>query len=249
MDKLVAADVDVVMVAGDLIYGGRPVDDQSPLETQPTVLEMLRSLVKIAPVYTSLGNHEKFLDSTDQGLISATGAVVLDNEFRIIEVRGTHVIVGGLTSAYVSEYRMWKPQNGKERYPDLPRELHLEHKPEQGWLSDFAAVDGYHVLLSHHPEYFPMITRAVGGVGDGAVVDVELVLSGHAHGGQWNYYSFKDRRWKGVFAPGQGLWPRYTSGVYERDGSRLVVSRGMSNTAGVPRLFNPTEVVIVEPEE
>ena len=66
----------------------------------------------------------------------------------------------------------------------------------------------------------------------------ELVLSGHAHGGQWQFFGH------GVWAPGQGWWPRYTKGVYV---GRLVVSAGLSNTTWVPRICNPTEVVYIEP--
>ena len=86
--------------------------------------------------------------------------------------------------------------------------------------------------MCHHPEYYewyPIIKSA------------DLVLSGHAHGGQWRFFG------RGVYAPGQGLWPKYTKGVYD---GRLVVSAGCSNsTTPVPRLFNPSEVVFVSLDE
>ena len=65
---------------------------------------------------------------------------------------------------------------------------------------------------------------------------IDLTLSGHAHGGQIRLLG------QGLFAPGQGVLPRYTSGVYE---GRLIVSRGLANTTFVPRLFNPTEMVYI----
>jgi predicted MPP superfamily phosphohydrolase len=112
----------------------------------------------------------------------------------------------------------------------------MKHKqpalPDTTWLTAFSATPGYHILLCHHPEYFPRIPESI-----------ELVLSGHAHGGQWRLYNPFKRQWIGVFAPGQGLWPRWTKGVYE---GRLVVSAGLSNTVSVPRLFNPTEIVYIE---
>ncbi len=101
----------------------------------------------------------------------------------------------------------------------------MQHKPETDWLSSFAAVDGFHILLSHHPEYYPPVPG-----------NVEVVLSGHAHGGQWRIFGH------GVWSPGQGFWPKWTKGVY----GRMVVSAGLSNTARIPRFFNPTEVVYVE---
>ena len=81
-------------------------------------------------------------------------------------------------------------------------------------------------------EYFPLIPDSV-----------NLVLRGHIHNAQIAYYSFRRHRWQGLWAPGQGWLPKYTKGVYE---GRLVVSAGLSNTARVPRICNPTEVVYLE---
>ena len=83
----------------------------------------------------------------------------------------------------------------------------------------------YIILLSHHPEYFQRLPKGI-----------HLVLSGHAHGGQWRLFG------RGLYAPNQGWLPRYTKGIYEK---RMIVSAGLTNTAHVPRLFNPTEVIYV----
>jgi predicted MPP superfamily phosphohydrolase len=93
-------------------------------------------------------------------------------------------------------------------------------------MEDFAVAPGYHILLSHEPHCFSLVPSSI-----------DLMLSGHAHGGQWRLFG------RGVFAPGQGWFPRYSKGVYE---GRLVVSAGLSNTTWVPRLFNPTEVVYIK---
>ena len=88
---------------------------------------------------------------------------------------------------------------------------------------------GYHLLLCHHPEYFDRYLRDY---------PIDLTVSGHAHGGQWRVFG------RGVYAPDQGLFPKYTSGLHE---DRLVISRGVANTVPfAPRLFNPCEVVTVE---
>lgn len=157
----------------------------------------------------AFGNHEQSLSSRELREIKRTGVVFLDNSWR--EMDG--LIIGGLTSAYVTDRR-----KGREK-----------REPETKWLEKFAAVPGYHILLSHHPEYYPLIPD-----------DVDLCLCGHAHGGQIRLFNH------GLFAPGQGWLPKYTKGVYD---VRMVVSAGLSNTAGVPRLFNPTEIVYVEGAE
>ena len=101
--------------------------------------------------------------------------------------------------------------------------------PDLTWLEDFTQTPGYKVLLCHHPEYFDRYLRPY---------DIDLIVSGHAHGGQWRIFG------RGVYAPDQFLFPKYTSGVHE---GRLVISRGVANTVSpIPRFFNRCEVVMVE---
>lgn len=99
-------------------------------------------------------------------------------------------------------------------------------KLDEGFLERFSSVAQYKVLLCHHPEYYPQLQS----------YPIEQILSGHCHGGQIRICG------RGIFAPGQGLFPKYHHGVYD---GRLVVSAGCSNTASIPRLGNETEVVIV----
>lgn len=226
----------LICLVGDFIYGIWPEGNTSPLETQTNVLPFFRACASIAPSFLSLGNHEQMLDEKDLSTIAATGVTVLDNSYQTITVDGQKIVIGGLTSAYMTDYR--KAVEGIRSIDDrYPRKESIEglkgvleasgHVPETSWLEDFAVTPGYHLLLSHHPEYFPLVPDKV-----------DLMLSGHAHGGQWRIFG------RGVFAPGQGLWPRWTRGMYEE--KRLVVSAGLSNTASVPRLFNSTESVFLE---
>ena len=229
----------IICVTGDLIYGSAPEDDVSPLVAQPNALALLRACASIAPTYVSLGNHEWMLDEEDLGSMRDTGAVVLDNDW----VARDGLVIGGLTSGYVMRQRrrlddMTDEERSKRRYLDrggiasmlkTPAELLLERVPDDDWLMSFATTPGYHILLSHHPEYRRLVPK-----------EVELMLSGHAHGGQWRFFGH------GAYAPGQGVWPKLTKGVYD---GRLVVSAGLSNTAPVPRFFNPVEVVYVRGQE
>ena len=70
----------------------------------------------------------------------------------------------------------------------------------------------------------------------------DLVLSGHAHGGQWRIPFTK----VGIYAPGQGLFPKYTAGVYREHGTVMLVSRGLGNSQFPLRLFNPPQIVVAE---
>ena len=71
---------------------------------------------------------------------------------------------------------------------------------------------------------------------------MDLVFSGHAHGGQFRL-PFLGR---GLVAPGQGLFPRYTEGVHERNGTTMIISRGLGNSVIPVRLFNQPEIVCVK---
>lgn len=94
-------------------------------------------------------------------------------------------------------------------------------------ITDF---DGYKVLLSHHPE----IMRSYADAG------FDLVLSGHAHGGQVRLPLVG-----GLYTPGQGWFPKYDSGLYYERGTQMIVSRGIGNSGFPLRFNNPPEVILV----
>lgn len=101
-------------------------------------------------------------------------------------------------------------------------------EPDRKVLEELSAMPGFRLLLCHHPEYFaPHVAQ----------FDIDLTVAGHAHGGQVQVLGH------GLYAPNQGFFPRLTNGFYE--GNRLLVSRGMTNSAGVPRIANPCELVML----
>lgn len=87
------------------------------------------------------------------------------------------------------------------------------------------------VVLAHEPQYF---ARYAG-------TGVDLVLSGHAHGGQ-----FRLPFVGGIVAPDQGFLPEYTAGEYYMNGTEMIVSRGLGNSVIPVRLFNYPEIVCVD---
>lgn len=216
---------EVITIAGDLVF-----------EDNPGIKEyaLLRGCAGIAPTYVSLGNHEWLLTAEDLEKIGASGVILLHD--RWARYRGT--VIGGLSSAFYTAYqevRAAHPEAGD--YPISIRELHrYPICPVLDWLDDFEQQDGYRILLCHHPEYYPKYLKGR---------PIDLILSGHAHGGQWRFRLPFSREAFGVLAPGQGLFPRLTSGV--KDG-RLVISRGLSNPVRIPRINNEPEIVYIRPE-
>lgn len=91
--------------------------------------------------------------------------------------------------------------------------------------------DLFTILLSHRPEYFNLY----------AACGFDLVFSGHAHGGQFRI-PFTHQ---GLFAPGQGCFPKYTEGMHTQDKTTLIISRGLGASSFPLRLFNRPELVVV----
>ena len=189
-----------------------PGDILHRADTNDYGLEFLREVTKLFPVFMSLGNHEVKHGGDLKSEIISTGVTLLDGKFTEFE----DILIGGLDTGY-------KPSLKQSRWRMPPR-------PDVEALDDFFKSEKPKILLSHHPEYFDkyLFTK-----------NCNLILSGHAHGGQWRIFG------RGIFAPGQGLFPKYTSGLYH---GRLLVGRGLSNKTRVPRIFNRKELIVIDLE-
>ncbi len=97
---------------------------------------------------------------------------------------------------------------------------------DEEWLERFSKKEGFKILLCHHPEYYDKMIKDSG---------IDLILSGHNHGGQIRVFG------KGLLSS-SGLFPKYDRGVFD---NRLVVSTGCANTTAIPRFKNPRELVII----
>lgn len=217
---------ELICVPGDFFFGFLAQGGVKVRESG--MLPFFSACAALAPCYVSLGNHEWMISEEDMALIREAGGILLHDAYAVREAAGTRLVIGGLSSSMVNAYRHllragFSPEaafhRAHARSPHTP--------PELDWLNAYCAEPGYHILLCHHPEYYPRYLRGR---------RVELILSGHAHGGQIRLFG------RGLYAPGQGLFPRLTSGVTD---GRLVVSRGLANRERVPRLWNPTELVYI----
>ena len=215
LDGIRREKIDIILVGGDVIHDKNHIEEG---------LSFLRAAAAIAPTFCSLGNHELKVVERVRDRMIATGAVLLDDDF----VTFGGLVIGGLTSGFA---------NAKQgRLKKTP-------KPNMDWLPRFCETEGVHILLSHHPEYYPRYLQDL---------PIELILSGHAHGGQWRVFG------QGLFAPGQGFLPRFTAGAYRKhrrekktlmlspDHPLLIVSRGLANRSAVPRMNNPLEWHVLE---
>ena len=218
----------LICVAGDFLYGSLPESGRRLRGSG--MLPFFLACAELAPCFVSLGNHEWLLRPEELALLGQTGATVLDDAFVRRRIGGAELVIGGLSSARCVACRSLCAAGltMEEATAQTPSRA-LTTPPRLAWLDGFCAAPGYRILLCHHPEYYPRYLRGR---------DIDLILSGHAHGGQIRLLG------QGLFAPGQGVLPRLTAGV--KDG-RLVISRGLANFQRVPRLFNPTELVYLLP--
>lgn len=115
------------------------------------------------------------------------------------------------------------------------RKYEVDYTPEE--VNEMWHTNQYRILLSHRPHWIHLYKRTL----------CDLVISGHAHGGQVCFPGTK----KGLGAPQQGLFPEYTNGVHSLGDCQLLIGRGLvKNYHGIPRLFNNPEVVVfyIHPE-
>lgn len=219
LDKIAAQEPDLICMVGDLFNSDA---DEAEVDR---VCGMIRDAVSIAPVYFSLGNQE-FDYAQDRGdylvqRVKETGAVVLDNEYLDLNINGTEICLGGYMGYYKNPHMMVSD----------PAQQHLESV----FIWEFEQSDRYKILLNH------IVTQWV----DWGAIDrnpVDLVLSGHYHGGVVRN-PFTDQ---GLFAPYIGWFPPYTKGLFAGKTATCVLTTGMAGSYGIPRFFNPPEICVVD---
>ena len=104
---------------------------------------------------------------------------------------------------------------------------------ELSQLEEIDKDNSFTILLAHRPEEISSYLRGA----------YDLILSGHAHGGQWRIPGILN----GLYAPNQGLFPAYAGGQYTFDETVFLVSRGLAReSTRIPRIFNRPEVVVAD---
>ncbi len=220
IDALKSIKPDIIAIPGDLTTrldlaeGEVAVNEGGKTVSHENAFKLLRESAKLAPTYYSLGNHELCGHFYKRNF----GNRILNENLMKIKSSGAVL----LDDRYI--------RAGDIVIGGLTSGMTNESLvPHTGWLEGVAATDGFKLLLCHHPEYYSKYLEKY---------KFDLILSGHAHGGQVRIFG------RGLYAPGQGILPKYTAGVH--DGG-LVIGTGLCNTGGIiPRLFNPREIVTVE---
>ncbi len=176
----------------------------------------IEDIINIAPVYYTTGNHEYRFPLTyekfEKYMITA-GVNILRDKTSEIEINGEYITIAGVDDPVFS---------GIDNFEDT--EFFVKK------LLNIIPDDGFTVLLSHRPDVFETYCRT----------GAELVLSGHAHGGQFRLHLLG-----GVLSPDQGFFPTYEEGLHKSGNTTLIISRGLGNSSFPLRVNNPPELVVV----
>lgn len=188
-------------------------DDRNPPE--PTIA-LLDGLSRHVPMYYVPGNHEYRTGQIGKifKLFERYGVTILRDRWMHTAIAQIPVVLAGADDCEKRYYwhEDYRRENTLTAFRDLPTEP-------------------YTILLTHRPEEIEQFTP----------FGFDLVLNGHAHGGQVRLPPIAD----GLYAPGQGVFPRYTNGLYQHGQTIQVVSRGLSRYWYLPRICNPPEIVML----
>ena len=243
-DAIDKADPDIIICSGDMLtarweytfeghfeYG--PDSEKVFISGNEPYEKMIRLLTRLArkyPVYYGNGNHEsrlyrrkeKFGDSYEnlQAALKEAGVISLVDSHVDIDVKGNPVTVYGLDI--------------ERPYYKRVEKVVMEPGYITGKLGDPSdSGDSIKLLIAHNPDYFDAYMKW----------GADLAFAGHLHGGVMRLPGIG-----GVISPQFHLFPKYSGGMYYRDGRALMVSKGIGTHSVNIRIFNRAEVVIVHVE-
>lgn len=216
VQKIKEQNPDLILMDGDMLNRGS--------EDASVPLELITALADTAPIYYAMGNHEfGYIGNGHPELtreLESAGAAVLEERYVDLEVNGVSIRLGGM-------YDYAFGTNGDNEASAAPVYI-------REFLEDYQNTDRLKIMLSHRPDSFIF--------GDASEVwDVDLVISGHNHGGQVVIPFIG-----GLYGGDQGWFPEYIHGLYEKGRIQMFVTSGLgSDEQKLPRFNNLPEIAVL----
>lgn len=219
LNKVKRLQPDIIVFTGDL------VDGRTKLEEPCT--QLMEGLVAIAPTYYIYGNHEAVLlyDVEKQDFFSKLtkiGVIMMNN--KAITIKNVHN--DSINLVGIPDPIAFTLPNKIFKYPEEDRtEILLEET-----MKTIVNKQVYTILLCHRPEYIVTYSQ----------FPIDLALCGHTHGGQIRLPFIG-----GLFATGQGFFPKYDSGLFKMNHLTLLINRGLGGNSFPYRVFNNPEISLI----
>lgn len=228
-----------------ILLGGDIFDDEISYKNSKI---FIRYISKKYKCYYVTGNHEFWSNDCNNIIdyLKSEGVSVLQGDYQTIRINEDYINICGVDDPDVRKYEDFND----DMFSQLER---LEKVSDNNY---------YTILLAHRPEYVKTYLS----------YGFDMILCGHAHGGQWRFPPFIN----GLYAPGQGIFPKYAGGEYTfqfmddsyddynimndfdmnkllenetntTSTSKMIVSRGLAReSTRIPRIFNRPELVIID---
>ncbi|WP_022759863.1 metallophosphoesterase [Butyrivibrio sp. WCD2001] len=210
---------DVILLAGDMLTAYQELGK----ERYDEIADFISQLCSRYPVYAANGNHENKMD-----ILGGDRKQAYDKYDK--KIRDAGCVVLRNQGTYLEDYNM--EIHGLEIGREFFRKFIRRELPD-GYIEDFFGVpcaERFQLLIAHNPIYFDRY-KAWG---------ADLTVSGHVHGG-----IIRLPLLGGVISPALVPFPKYDGGLYEIEGSKMILSRGLSTHSIRVRFNNPGELCVI----
>lgn len=216
IDSINSLSPDMVFVVGDMLNKNS--------KDSKIVTNLMKQLCKNHKVFYSLGNTEiDYIEAGTSNLVEEledVGVTVLDDEYKDVDVNGKTIRIGGMF-----DYAFGLKSNEIESKDS-------SQKATYDFLSEFEDTDNYKIMLAHRPDSF-IFNNAT------KDWDIDLVVSGHTHGGQV-VLPFVG----GLYVADQGWFPQYDKGIFDLNNTKIIITSGLgASKQKLPRFNNVPEIV------
>jgi len=198
-----------------IVLTGDIIDDVAPIIGTQL---FLAGISGIAPIFYVTGNHE-YMSRNIQKIrkeLASFGVIILSDAYTTIVLKNTEIVIAGIEDPYKKKF-------------ETPR--YNQNESMERVFRELDKIQLYKILIAHRPEKIEIYKK----------YSFDLILSGHAHGGQVIIPNVLN----GLYAPNQGFFPKYAGGIYTHGNVTHIISRGLSITPLLPRIFNPPELVVI----
>ena len=182
-------------------------------------IDFVSRIIEFAPVYYVTGNHECNISIDCQS--------DFDNMIEDLKSLGVEVLRGDSSEIILPNKEKINIFGIDDPYFHCGSASEVKITTDSLCSALEINIDEFNILLAHHPEQIEIYSQ----------YGFDLVYSGHAHGGQGRLFGI------GLIAPDQGFFPKYTSGLYEENGTTLIVSRGIGNSIAPVRIFDRPHLI------